>query len=225
MASLFAQLVLADESTPSNNLSRALIGENWDDVPNYLDEIEETNEHGTTLHPACFFNDAVVPYNILRMLIDAYPEAAKMRNGNGNTPLHYSRSRHSDECAILLLGVAPETVGIQNNNGCTPLHYAIEDCRSTKLVQMMLQACPSALNIANNIGQTPLDCFFLRWYEPVKRKLSFIDDGNFNPSREQLLSMKLVPNLKKENTIGYVYEIMNLLLHYKKILDEVEINP
>ena len=213
-------------SEPRYNLSNAIFECNWNEVPNYLDEIKEINEFGgTALHTAFFYHNTT-PYNIFQLLIDAYPEAAKIQNSLGFTPLHYSRKDFSDECTMLLLNVAPETIGVQNyTTGCTPLHYALRDCRSNSLIQAMLQTCPSALKVTNHLGQTPLDWFFLHWYEPIQKLLTTIDDGRRSLSPDQMLDVVLVNTRRGQITVGYVYHTMYLLFRQSMILDQVETSP
>ena len=108
MSSRLAQL-MASSIQSRSNLVNAIYEEEWEDVPFYLNEMKEINDiEGTALHAAYIYNGT--PYNIFRMLIDIYPDAATIQNIDGNTPLHYSIEKFSDQSAILLLEVAPETM-------------------------------------------------------------------------------------------------------------------
>jgi len=222
MTNILAQLMV--ETRPRrSNLSNAIREGEWDDALSYLNEIKEVNEfEGTALHTASLTR--TTPYHVLSMLIDEYPDAAKIQNKNGNTPLHHFVKSFSDKCVILLLDVAPETAGVQNTASCTPLHYTVEHFRSHILVGLMLQACPSALNVTNHLGQTPLDCFFRHWYEPIQSLLTTID-GDYNLPSEQILDIELVKTRTNRITVRHVYHTMHVLLRQKAILEGIESNP
>jgi hypothetical protein len=59
----------------------------------------------------------------LRLLIDAYPEAAVSSDNLGNLPIHFlTKNTHYPECIDLLLAAAPHCMSHHNRLGYYPLH-------------------------------------------------------------------------------------------------------
>lgn len=71
----------------------------------------------------------------IRLLLDNNPQAASIRNGYGNLPLHYlcaHRRAHLDSVRILMTAY-PEGIQAKNNAGETPISRAL---KSTELGEM-----------------------------------------------------------------------------------------
>jgi hypothetical protein len=68
----------------------------------------------------------------LRLLIDAYPEAAISSDNHGHLPIHFlMQNTHYPECIDLLLEAAPHCMTRHNRLGHYPLHMVCADHSST----------------------------------------------------------------------------------------------
>lgn len=105
-------------------------------------------------------------------LYNLYPDAIKMKDLDGNLPLHLACKKlcslgeaAADASAIrYLLSVYPEAAGIQNNHGCLCLHLLYSAPQSQdapaemvlRLAGRLLGAYPGAVGIADREGRLPL---------------------------------------------------------------------
>jgi enoyl reductase-like protein len=63
--------------------------------------------------------------HVIKMMLEAYPNAAQVQINFGDLPLHWEiRSNTSYEIIAILLESYPEAVRVQDNCGDLPFHYA-----------------------------------------------------------------------------------------------------
>jgi len=105
------------------------------------------------LHAACHY---CASYDVIKLLLDAYPEAAKVQNYRLDLPLHLALTLKAPSDAIkILLEAYPEGPKIQNMDGILPLHFACERS-TTDVAFMLLEAYPDGAKIQDAGGLLPL---------------------------------------------------------------------
>jgi hypothetical protein len=105
--------------------------------------IEATDQYGNTaLHYAC--GSSVLAFDILKILVEAYPEAAALKNQSRYTPLRIAIDRMAPQRIILyLVERYPISVCVASHLGETPLHMGTRrfDMKSNIMKQMQDAAC------------------------------------------------------------------------------------
>ena len=99
------------------------------------------------------------PVEVVRTLLDAYLEGARITDATGRLPLHYAvMARGQMEVVRVLLDAYPEGVGMTDNFGGLPLHYYVARAgASVEIVRTLLDAYPEAAGMTDNInGRLPL---------------------------------------------------------------------
>jgi ankyrin repeat protein len=93
--------------------------------------------------------------DVVRLLLEVWPEGIREKNADGYTPLHSAVSWGKTDVVGLLLELWPEGTGEKNRDGHTPLHLAAfgEDA---DLVRLLLERGPEATREKNLEGDTPL---------------------------------------------------------------------
>eukprot|EP01035_Chromulina_nebulosa_P033834 gene33834-45319_t len=117
------------------------------------------SDHSLPLHFAARYSSSV---DVIRQLVNLYPDALKMKNKSGETPLFMidlSIDPAAPEMLKYLIDAAPETLQMRNNLGNLPLHefasYNLED--SSNIIATLIDAYPEALDIANNDGELAIE--------------------------------------------------------------------
>eukprot|EP00607_Mallomonas_marina_P011109 CAMPEP_0182424048 /NCGR_PEP_ID=MMETSP1167-20130531/10191_1 /TAXON_ID=2988 /ORGANISM="Mallomonas Sp, Strain CCMP3275" /LENGTH=526 /DNA_ID=CAMNT_0024603551 /DNA_START=58 /DNA_END=1634 /DNA_ORIENTATION=+ len=108
------------------------------------------------IHYACMAGS----FDIVSVLLQAYPESIKLTQHEGLLPLHLA-VYGQDPCMNtleLLLTKYPEGALHQSNDGKTPLHLSVDKkAKSTHpVVGILLEHCPSAASLSTNFGKMPL---------------------------------------------------------------------
>jgi len=126
------------------------------------------SQHGlTALHWSCVFQ---CPLSIVQFLVETWPPALSLEDGDGRTPLHHAcRPEGRVDVVAYLLEQSSNKQSTNNNNntanklvtlrdhrGKTPLHCACAELVPTQMVQLLLQANPAAAKIRTREGLTPL---------------------------------------------------------------------
>lgn len=112
------------------------------------------------LHNACVHE---VPVGLVKVLIEAYPEALELADPDcGSLPLHLACQHHagSDSLEVLqaLLEARPATTKAVDNNGCLPIHCAVSSQAPYAFVDLLLRHDPASLFCPNQQGRTALQC-------------------------------------------------------------------
>ncbi len=116
------------------------------------DAIHKKNTAGyLPLHYACLFKASP---DVIKMLFEAYPQAAKVQCRFGKTlPLHYACScNESLEIIKIILDAYPNGAKVQNSKGDLPLHYACHYNASPDVIKMLLEANPQAAEVQSEHG-------------------------------------------------------------------------
>lgn len=119
--------------------------------------LAETNEYRLTLlHYACIFNPTAV--DIIRFLLEQYPDAARALCTSNRTPLHFACYNNvSLQVVRLLVEAHPQAVQVTDVDGNTPLRYACSHA-PLDVIQYLVAQQPWVCLLQNNRGgDLPLD--------------------------------------------------------------------
>jgi ankyrin repeat protein len=153
--------LIAKWPTELTRLMSINMDDEWPDVMDRIvthpDEIIVQGINGglNALHVACL---RYPPTHVVQALINARPDAARMQNFNGETPLHiasYGSTSCSEEVQRLLIDVAPEMAAVSEQNGDTALHFAARSGATLQLMERLLQAAPQCIAQRNARGMHP----------------------------------------------------------------------
>lgn len=135
-----------------------------------------------------------------------------IKDGNGNTCLHYSCVNNLSKLCKLLLSHPNINPNVQNNDGSTPLHMCtnIFKKNSTKCLKLLLEHPKINPNILNKAGETCL-------HRSCRNK-------NIRYCRILSMCGKINPNIKNKNSVSPLhfacrldsFKICELLLRNEK---------
>lgn len=184
----------------------------------------------TALHFASYIDDLELLNTILQYCND---EDIIIKNGIGNTALHFSACNSSKNLKLLIEDCNPKDVSIRNENGNTPLHVAIS-AGNEKSFNLLIEA-GADVNIRNKHYEIPLhntmlidDKNFLdvqiRMVKKLIEKGSDIYVNNslrhtplhlsINRKVSEILAKKYC-NLSDKDQVNSVINIMKDILRYK----------
>lgn len=94
-------------------------------------------------------------------LLERCPNAARIRDKDGNLPLHKYCNLHKDqELTVVqaLVEAYPESVRMTTSNGDTPLHLSclLPWSQNVTVIRFLVDQYPDALFVKNRLGETPL---------------------------------------------------------------------
>ena len=92
---------------------------------------------------------------ILKFLIDKYPEAVRHADNVGFLPIHYASTLRSPEFCRLLIEAYPGSEQINTTDGNLPLHRACTK-NSPATVEYLYQQYPEAIHHVDNRGRYPV---------------------------------------------------------------------
>jgi ankyrin repeat protein len=90
--------------------------------------------HATLLHSAAHAGKT----DVVRLLVESWPEGLREKNIDGNTPLHFAARKGRTDVVRLLAEIWPEGLREKNNDGNTPLHLAARKGR-TDVVRLLVE--------------------------------------------------------------------------------------
>jgi ankyrin repeat protein len=106
------------------------------------------------LHHACE-NEA--PANLVRALLEAYPEAASCKDSGGDLPIHLAcREKASPEVILMLLQSDADTTRVADAEGRLPLHLAVRRGASVDVVEKLIAANIKASKKVDSHNMLPL---------------------------------------------------------------------
>ncbi len=140
----------------------------------YPDAVRKKNEYGdlplhsavknrpteiqlpTDVYPDAFYKGASV--EVLKLLIEEYPDALKEKNYGGELPLHVAAKKGASvEVIQLLIKAYPDAVREEDRSENLPLHTAIAGEASVEVLQLLIKEYPDAAKIENRDGFLPID--------------------------------------------------------------------
>ena len=100
---------------------------------------------------------AGMPFNFIKILVQAYPESVTIPGVDGMLPIHYACD--SVNCRLdsvkYLLDICPESIYIESGSGWLPIHHAASSNGPQK-VEHLISKDPTCASMVTNRGQTPL---------------------------------------------------------------------
>jgi ankyrin repeat protein len=125
---------------------------------------------------------------VVRLLVERWPEGVREKDGPENTPLHLAAEMGETEAVRLLLEHWPE--GVREKNWLlslsTPLHLAAT-AGDTEAVRLLVERCPEGVKAKDRYLDTPLHLaaaqgwvkvvkfLFERWPEGIREKNKNLD--------------------------------------------------
>ena len=94
---------------------------------------------------------------IVKIILDAFPEAAAKKDGGGLFPLHIAVSNENPEVVKIILDAHPQAAAGKDNMGSSPLHYAAGHNANPDVIRMILDAYPQAAAKKDKYGSRPVD--------------------------------------------------------------------
>ena len=136
-------------------------------LPLHRNLFKETNQ---IVHECMYLGSILsqVPTKYLRTILDKYPQAARITDGEGNLPLHLALRRPimDDEITRFIWKAYPEAVRCPDGTGRLPLHIILErywdrhheelSKNSLPLFKSLLKAYPEACRVPDETGSLPL---------------------------------------------------------------------
>ena len=118
----------------------------------------EASDGSLPLHVAARYSNSV---DLIRELVNLYPDALKLKNKSLEIPLHVLGSNGNPavpEIVNVFVQAAPETVKEENNEGSFPLHVfaSSRNIFDSSSIATLIDAYPEALRFSNSDGR-PID--------------------------------------------------------------------
>lgn len=129
-------------------------------VPLYPEAIQLPGQRNNwALHLASCNTNCI---EMVRILVEGFPEACKLLNNDGNSPGHCCMmNQHSDVTAAMLqilIDAHPQLPEMKGNLGNLPLHTAAEFCGSLAAVQLLIATHKWGTFVKNENGELPAHC-------------------------------------------------------------------
>jgi len=100
---------------------------------------------------------------IIRLLLDPDGTVVRIRDENGDTPMHIGARRGASFEVMKLMADAQQHITCGNdvrtasdNHGYTPLHFAVQKNADPRIIELLIQGDRSVLSMRNEHGDTPL---------------------------------------------------------------------
>ena len=89
-------------------------------------------------------------FQVIKLLLDTYPEAATVQNNRLELPLHLAvRSKSKYDVIKILFEAYPEGAKVQTGDGSLPLHYACE-VQVSDIASLLLDVYPEGAKVQDN---------------------------------------------------------------------------
>lgn len=156
------------------DLSLLILSKKWSKIPErialYPTEVQCYHDGNLPIHLAC--RNASVPVNIIKCLIEDFPESLKIGSTSfGQIPLHCAVCTHYPNANVnviqVLLENYKEGASVKSNYGHLPLYDYLLTCYQPTfdIVQKLVEAYPNAVCINDEICMKkfyPLHCAAIR---------------------------------------------------------------
>jgi ankyrin len=118
----------------------------------------------TPLHLAALMGNT----DVVRLLVERWPNGMRVKNHRGNTPLHVAAQDGMVEVVRILVERWPECMRVKNDRGSTPLHLAAmytgkdfrpeapAPMRMMEVVRFLVESWPEGTKEEGKAGNTPL---------------------------------------------------------------------
>jgi ankyrin repeat protein len=133
-----------------------------DAVPRNIDAVKLLLEYGADIkmrgyHSNTPLHSAVKggKTDVVRLLLERWPEGASKTNRSGQTPLHLAAAKGKTDMARSLLESWPQGARQKDNDGHTPLYLAIK-AGKTDVVRLLLEHWPAGVREKDESGNTLL---------------------------------------------------------------------
>ena len=147
-------------------LFKALYEGKWEEACSivYNDENYARIQDNKGFLPLHFSVRAGCPSRLIQLLITAYPDAVKIRDPDGNLPIHLAAGHHKgrmwlshSELTILVYNAFPAGIRERDKDGYLPLHLALRNKAPDEMIKYLLQAYPESVRAIDPLGNTPLN--------------------------------------------------------------------
>jgi len=145
-------------------------------------------------------------------LLNAYPQAARITDKLGNTPLHYCCYPQTNYDAFeLLLQHSLDALPITNIMGRTPLHCAAMADAPVSVIDALITSYPNALAVLDIDGNSPLHLACQEKSSPLVKSRLLVGDGE---------RMLLVENGRRKTPLqlceelGDIFALLRIVPHY-----------
>jgi len=123
-----------------------------------MDTPQWTDSHGwLPLHHACA--NGASP-EVLKLIVDAFPDARQAQDQQGRTPLHFYATRHQDSPANMALNAEllseNGAAALPDRSGMLPFHYACAYGTHPAVLKTLAKVHPDSLSACDNNGRTPM---------------------------------------------------------------------
>ena len=200
------------------------------------DSLRSVNNKGSTpLIALCVTKtrDDVAAIEILKLLLDKYPEAVRHAPYHGNLPIHIASMRRSPEFCRMLIEAYPGSERITDPNGSLPLHYACAQ-NSLATVEYVYKLFPGAIDHVDTDGYPIHDAIrcIQRRYNPIDavKVLQFLLDCDPNQKLihhqgKSLLDFACWEEYNDSNIEAGIKIIKILFDAYPEAIEDNEIAP
>ena len=129
-----------------------------------------------------------INFELIRVLVEAYPDALKEKYGNGSLPLHSACGSNAPFDVIkLLIDVYPDAVKEKNNFGYLPLHsacgsnafFGVRFAICFDVIKLLIDVYPSSVKEKDMNGYLPLHsaCNSNATYDVIKLLIDVYPDA------------------------------------------------
>jgi Ankyrin repeats (3 copies)/Ion transport protein/Ankyrin repeats (many copies) len=122
------------------------------------DTVQWTDAHGwLPLHHACA--NGASP-EVIKILIDAYPEGKITQDQQSRTPLHFYATRNNDNPTAMAINAEQlsdtNAAALTDRSGMLPIHYACAYGTHPVVLKTLAKVYPASLTAKENNGRTPM---------------------------------------------------------------------
>ena len=186
-------------------------------------------------HTALFWSCEldIIPFQVVRMIHTAYPQAALLKNNMGWTPLHRAVYHNSKEKILYLSDVEPAAICLQDNYSETPLDLTFTYSLYHISLKFIIKAGAAEGGTSSYLRkhrERILKNICKKFYKPLQRFVECSNNKSSNTisisslSKEEIFSQCISISVTEEGnnniiTIKDFYNAMHILLQLKYTYD------
>ena len=117
-----------------------------------------SSQNQLCLHEACYNYNKKVTLEIVQLLYNTFPEALRLRDGDGWLPIHHlcdncdlDETNSLDILRFIMLSIDPTLLREVNDGGYLPLHNAVA-YKSITFCKILIDVYPESLQIESDEG-------------------------------------------------------------------------